>query len=81
MYCPPLQTLNRLLTTLPLCSPQNHKSKDLLGISGGGGSQRSYASVVKAKRAPIVAVKMQPRGAGRRGAPRGYGRGSGRDHV
>jgi hypothetical protein len=36
---------------------------------------------VKAKRAPIVAVKMQPRGAGRRGAARGYGRGSGRDHV
>ncbi|ONL98574.1 hypothetical protein ZEAMMB73_Zm00001d029374 [Zea mays] len=46
-----------------------------------GRSQRSYASVVKTKRAPIVAVKMQPRGAGRRGAARGYGRGSGRDHV
>jgi hypothetical protein len=46
-----------------------------------GRSQKSYASVVKAKRAPIVAVKMQPRGAGRRGAARGYGRGSGHDHV
>jgi hypothetical protein len=29
------KTLNRLLTDLLLCSPQNHKSKDLLGISGG----------------------------------------------
>jgi hypothetical protein len=37
--------------------------------------------VVKAKRAPIIAVKMQPRGAGRRGAARGYGRGSGHNHV
>jgi hypothetical protein len=46
-----------------------------------GRTQRSYASVVKTKRAPIVAVKMQPRGAGRRGAARSYGRGSGRDHV
>ncbi|KAL5665135.1 hypothetical protein ACJX0J_025243, partial [Zea mays] len=44
-------------------------------------SQKSYATVVKAKRAPIIAVKMQPRGAGRRGAARGYGRGSGHNHV
>jgi hypothetical protein len=35
LFCPSLQTLNHLLAALPLCSPQNHKSKGLLGISGG----------------------------------------------
>jgi hypothetical protein len=39
-----------------------------------GRSQKSYASVVRAKCAPVVAVKMQPRGLGRRGAARGFGR-------
>ncbi|PWZ38285.1 hypothetical protein Zm00014a_041421 [Zea mays] len=46
-----------------------------------GKSQRSYASVVKSKRAPVVIVNMQPRGMGRRGSMRGSGRGFGRDHV
>ncbi|KAL5675965.1 hypothetical protein ACJX0J_012096, partial [Zea mays] len=78
-----------------LCSPPNpkshtyisspvHASKPQIERFVGhfwGRSQKYYASVVKAKRAPIVAVKMQPRGTGRRGAARGYGRGSGRDHV
>jgi hypothetical protein len=78
-----------------LCSPPNpkphtyisspvHTSKPQIERFVGhfwGRSQKSYASVVKANCAPIVVVKMQPRGAGRRGAAHGYGRGSGRDHV
>jgi hypothetical protein len=35
LICVPLQTLNRIPTSLPPCTLQNHKSKDLLGISGG----------------------------------------------
>lgn len=48
-----------------------------------GKPRRSFASVVKNPRAPTTVVKMQPRGAGRRGgvASRGTGRRSARENV
>jgi hypothetical protein len=65
-------------------SPLLHASKPQIERFVGhfwGRSQKSYASAVKLWRALVVAVKMQPKGMGRRGGARGSGRGFGREHV